>query len=155
MSDVKPIPDGFTAITPYLVVNGASDAIAFYTKAFGAQELYRMLGPDGKILHAELQIGGARLLLSDENPAQGAVSPKGLKGSPASLLHYVADADAALARAIGAGATELMPPADMFWGDRFGIVEDPFGHRWQIATHKEDVSPADLKERMAAALQNG
>jgi PhnB protein len=151
MPDVKPIPDGYTALTPYLVVRGAAEAIAFYTRAFGARELYRMPGADGRVMHAELELGDARLMLSDENPAQGAVSPLGLAGSAMSLLHYVDDVDAAFAKALAAGASELMPPSDMFWGDRFGIVQDPFGHRWQIATHREDVGPAQMQERMAAA----
>ena len=150
MANVKPVPDGYHTLTPYIVVDGAADAIAFYQKAFGAQEIYRMPGPGGKVMHAEIQIGDSRLMLSDAIPEMGGRSPKSLGGSPASILIYVRDVDAAFARAVGAGATVDMPLMDMFWGDRYGKVKDPFGHLWQLATHVEDVSPEEMGKRAAA-----
>jgi len=150
MANVKPVPDGYHTLTPYIVVDGAADAIAFYQKAFGAEEIYRMPGPGGKVMHAEIQIGDSRLMLSDAIPEMGGRSPKSLGGSPASILIYVRDVDAAFARAVGAGATVDMPLMDMFWGDRYGKVKDPFGHLWQLATHVEDVSPEEMGKRAAA-----
>ena len=150
MSKVKAVPDGVTAVTPYLIVRGAAAAIEFYTVAFGARERYRMPLPDGSIAHAEIEIGTARLFLADENPAQGAQSPQALGGSPVSFMHYVEDADQAFAHAVAAGATGVAPPMDMFWGDRWSLVADPFGHQWQIATHKEDLTPEEMQTRMAA-----
>lgn len=147
---VKPIPDGVTSVTPYLFVRGAPDALAFYAKAFGAKELMRMPGPDGKIMHAEFQIGTARLYMSEENPERGALSPKALGGTPVSFMHYVENADEVFRRAVDAGAKALMQPADMFWGDRWSVVEDPFGHQWMIATHVEDLTPEEMVKRMAA-----
>jgi len=152
MANVKPVPDGYHTLTPYIVVDGAADAIAFYQKAFGAEEIYRMPGPGGKVMHAEIQIGDSRLMLSDAIPEMGGRSPKSLGGSPASILIYVRDVDAAFARAVGAGATVDMPLMDMFWGDRYGKVKDPFGHLWQLATHVEDVSPEEMGKRAAAAM---
>jgi len=152
MANVKPVPDGYHTLTPYIVVDGAADAIAFYQKAFGAEEIYRMPGPGGKVMHAEIQIGDSRLMLSDAIPEMGGRSPKSLGGSPASILIYVRDVDAAFARAVGAGATVDMPLMDMFWGDRYGKVKDPFGHLCQIATHVEDVSPEEMGNRAAAAM---
>ena len=147
-----PIPEGNHAITPHLVIKGASEAIEYYKRAFGAEELYRMPfpGPDGqvKLGHAELQIGDSRLFLADEFPQQGSVGPNG--SSPVTIHLYVSDTDATFARAVEAGATALMPPADMFWGDRFGKLVDPFGHHWSIATHQEDVTPEAMQQRMAA-----
>jgi uncharacterized glyoxalase superfamily protein PhnB len=147
-----PIPDGHHSITPHLVVKGASEAIAFYTRAFGAEELSRMPfpGPDGepKVGHAELRIGDSRLFLADEFPKQGVLGPQG--GSPVTIHLYVTDADAVFARAVEAGATVAMPLADMFWGDRYGKVVDPFGHHWSIAEHLEDLTPEQMRERMAA-----
>ncbi len=145
MAEVKAIPEGYHTVTPFLNVNGASDAIAFYKKAFGAEEKVRMPTPDGKILHAELDIGDSKLMISDAmmNPAT------------ASAIHlYVKDADAAWARATAAGAAVVMPIADMFWGDRYGVLSDKWGNRWAIATHKEDPSPAEMKTRMAEAMKN-
>jgi PhnB protein len=150
MSKVKAVPDGVTAVTPYLIVRGAAAAIEFYTLAFGARERYRMPMPDGSIAHAEIEIGTARLFLADENPGQGAQSPQALGGSPVSFMHYVEDADRAFAHAVAAGATGVAPPMDMFWGDRWSLVADPFGHQWQIATHKEDLTPEEMQTRMAA-----
>lgn len=148
---VKPIPDGYHTLTPYLTVKGASEAIAFYTRAFGAEELFRMAQPDGRIGHAEIRIGNSPIMLADEFPEMGNKSPGTLGGSPISLLIYVEDSDAIFARAVAAGATVLRPMADQFYGDRSGMVKDPFGHTWSISTHREDVSPDEL-ERRAKAL---
>jgi uncharacterized glyoxalase superfamily protein PhnB len=149
-----PIPDGHHTITPHLVIKGASEAIDFYKRAFGAKEISRMPfpGPDGQMQvgHAELQIGDSRLFLADEFPQYGSVGPSG--GSPVTIHLYVTDADAAFARAVQAGATAAMPLADMFWGDRYGKLVDPFGHHWSIAEHLEDLTPKQMEERMAAAM---
>lgn len=152
MAKVKPIPEGYHSATPYLVVRGAGQAIDFYAKAFGAKEIYRLPGPGGQILHGEIQIGDSRIMLSDENPDMGAMSPQALNGSPVSILLYVEDVDAAFKRAIAAGGKEVMPVTDMFWGDRFGALADPFGHQWQIATHKEDLTPEEIAKRAEAAF---
>ncbi|HSA93293.1 MAG TPA: VOC family protein [Terriglobales bacterium] len=146
---VKAIPDGYHSITPYLVVRGAAKAIDYYQRAFGAKERFRMPGPGGSVAHAEIDIGDSVVMLSDENPEQGAVSPEALKGSPASVFLYVEDVDKTFAQAVKAGAKAVMPPEDMFWGDRFGKLIDPFGHNWALATHKEDVSPEEMEKRMA------
>jgi uncharacterized glyoxalase superfamily protein PhnB len=147
---VKAVPDGYHTLTPYLVCQGAADAITFYEKAFGATELVRMPGPGGSVMHAELRIGTSMLMLSDENPERGALSPKTVGGSPVSVFIYTEDVDALFARAVKAGAQGVAPPADMFWGDRFAQVVDPFGHSWAMATHKEDVSPEEMGRRMQA-----
>lgn len=149
----KPIPEGYHTITPYLVARDASAAIEFYKRAFGAKERSRHVGPDGKlILNAELQIGDSVLMLMDESPEWGSNSPLSLKGSPVVIHLYVENADAAFDRATKAGAKVSMPLSDQFWGDRYGMVTDPFGHVWSIATHKEDFSPEDLAKRQAAAF---
>lgn len=148
---VKAIPDGYHTLTPYLVCRNAAEAIPFYEKALGATELYRMPGPDGSVMHAELQIGTSRLMLSDENPQMGSTSPAALGGTPVSTFIYTEDVDAAFTRAVDAGATVKMPPTDMFWGDRFASVVDPFGHEWAMATHVEDVPPDEMMKRMEAA----
>jgi PhnB protein len=145
---VNPIPSWFRGPTPYLVVKGAASAIDFYVKAFGARESVRMPGPGGTVMHAEIEIAGGRVMLSDE--MQGARSPKSLGGTPVSLFLYVRDVDAAFKQAVAAGAKEKTPPSTMFWGDRWGALTDPFGHEWQIATHVEDVSPQEMQKRMAA-----
>ena len=149
-----PIPDGHRTITPHLVIKGASEAIEFYKRAFGAEELLRMPfpGPDGRVKlgHASLQIGDSRLYLADECPEYGSTGPNG--HSPVTIHLYVTDADAAFTRAVEAGATVRMPLADMFWGDRYGKVVDPFGHHWSIAAHLEDLTPEQMQERMAAAF---
>ncbi len=150
---VKPIPDGYSTATPYLIVDGASDALAFYAKGFGANELFRMPGPDGRIAHSELQIGTSRLMLADENAAMGAKGPKAYGGSPLSLLLYVEDVDSFIQRAVEAGAKIERPIADQFYGDRTGGIIDPFGHRWYIATHREDVAPEEMERRMKAMVQ--
>ena len=147
---VKAIPDGYYSLTPYLVCKGAAKAIEFYAKAFGAQETVRMPGPHGSIAHAEVKIGNSMLMLSDENKERGQLSPESIGGSACSIMFYADDVDQVFNRAVAAGAKAEMPPADMFWGDRMGNIVDPFGHKWAIATHKEDVSPEEMEKRMAA-----
>jgi PhnB protein len=148
---VRPIPEGYHSVTPALLVRGAAQAIAFYTRAFGAHELGRMPAPDGqRIWHAELQIGDARLMLADEFPEMGGCAPESLGGTPVSLHLYVEDADAVVQRAVDAGATVIQPLMDAFWGDRYGRIKDPFGHEWSIATHIEDVSEDEMKRRADA-----
>jgi PhnB protein len=143
-----PIPVGHHAITPHLVIKGASEAIEFYKKAFGAVENSRMPGPGGKLMHAQITIGDSPLMLVDEMPDWNCLGPKALKGSPVTIHLYVTDADATYAKAIAAGATAKMPPQDMFWGDRYGQVTDPFGHEWSIATHQRDLTPEQMMEGM-------
>jgi PhnB protein len=147
----KPVPEGYHTVTPYLTVRGAADAIEFYKRAFGAREKERMRGADGKtIVHAELTIGDSVVMLSDEFPGMGSRAPQSLGGSTGYLFLYVPDVDAAFKRAVDAGATVAMPLTDMFWGDRFGKVADPFGHVWGMATHKEDVAPDEMARRQQA-----
>jgi len=148
-AQVKPIPDGMRTITPHLVCAGAADAIGFYVKAFGAVEMARMPAPGGKLMHAQVKIGDSIVMLVDEMPEFGALGPLALKGTPVTIHMYVEDVDAAYAKAVAAGATAKMPPADMFWGDRYGQVEDPFGHRWSMATHTQDLTPEQMAEGMA------
>jgi uncharacterized glyoxalase superfamily protein PhnB len=145
------IPDGYQTITPHLVVKGGSEAIDFYVRAFGAEELCRMPGPDGKLMHAELQIGDSKVFLAEECPEWGVLGPQN-GASPVTIHVYVSDVDSAYQRAVDAGATAAMPPADMFWGDRYGKLVDPFGHHWSMATHVEDLAPEQMQERMAAAF---
>jgi PhnB protein len=145
---VKPIPEGMHTITPHLVCAGAADAIEFYKKAFNAKERGRMAGPGGKLIHAQLSIGDSALMLVDEFPEMGGVGPKSLKGTPVTMHLYVENADAAFTQAVAAGATVKMPLADMFWGDRYGLLEDPFGHQWSIATHMRDLSPEQMQAEM-------
>jgi PhnB protein len=147
---VKPIPEGYHAVTPYLIVKDAARAIAFYEKAFGAKERFRMARPDGKVEHAELQIGDSRIMLADESPELGARSPQSIGGTPVTIHLYVDDVDAVARRAVDAGAQLMRPIADQFYGDRNGSVADPFGHMWWISTHKEDVPPDEMKRRVAA-----
>ncbi len=147
---VKTIPEGYHSVTPYLIVRGAARAIDFYEKAFGAKELFRMPQPDGRVGHAELQIGDSRIMLADEHPEVGARSPQSVGGSPVTIHLYVDDVDATVAGAVTAGARVTRPVADQFYGDRSGGLTDPFGHVWYVATHVEDV-PADEIERRAAA----
>jgi PhnB protein len=146
---VKPIPDGYHTITPYLIIDGAAAAIDFFQRAFGAKEVFRMEGPGGKIGHAEMQVGDSRFMLADENPQMGARGPKSFGGSPISILLYVEDCDAFFARAVAAGAKTVRPLEDQFYGDRIGGLEDPYGHVWYVATHKEDVSFEEMKRRSA------
>ena len=148
MSPVKPVPEGFHTVTPHLVTRGAAEALTFYAKAFGAEERFRMPGPDGKIVHAEFRIGDSIIMLGEEAPQMGAVSPKQLGGSPVTIMLYVNDVDAYFARATKAGCEAQLPPTDMFWGDRYCKVTDPYGHNWAIATHKEDVGPQEMEKRM-------
>lgn len=149
-SKVKPIPEGYHSVTPYLIVKGAAGAIEFYKKAFGATELMRMAQPDGTIGHAEIKIGDSPIMLAEEVPEMGARSPQSLGGSPVSILLYVEDVDALFSQAVAAGAKVLRPVKDQFYGDRSGGVTDPFGHVWYIATHKEDLSPDELDKRAKA-----
>ena len=146
---VKPIPDGYHTATPYLTLDDAAAAIAYYEKAFGAKERVRMDTPDGKVGHAELEIGDSLVMLSDEFPQGSTRSPKELGGTSAGVFMYVEDVDAVVKRAVDAGATVTMEVADQFWGDRFGSIRDPFGHSWSIATHVEDVSPEEMEKRSA------
>ncbi len=150
---VKPIPDGYHTVTPYLIVQGAARAIDFYKKAFAATELFRMGCPGDKVGHAEIKIGNSPIMLADEFPDMGFRSPQSLGGSPVSILLYVADVDARFRQAIAAGAKELRPVKDQFYGDRSGTLQDPFGHVWTIATHKEDLSPEELAKRSEAFMK--
>jgi len=147
-SAVKPIPEGMRSLTPHLVCAGAAEAIEFYKRAFNAIELGRMPGPDGKLMHAMVKIGDSMLMLVDEFPQFGSVGPKALNGSPVTIHLYVEDADATVKQAESAGAKVTMPVADMFWGDRYGRLEDPFGHQWSVATHTRDVTPEEMKQAM-------
>ena len=149
---IKPIPDGYHTHSAYLTVRGASDALEFYKKAFGATELMRLNMPDGKVAHGEFKIGDSIFMISDENPGCGSNSPEALGGSPVTLHLYVTDADATFSNAIKAGAKETMPLENQFWGDRMGGVVDPFGHLWMIATHVEDVDPSEFQSRMEACF---
>jgi PhnB protein len=146
-SKVKPIPEGYHTISPNLVVNDAARAIDFYKRAFGAQELFRMNFPNGKVVHAELKIGDSMLMLSDEMPGGKCRAPQSLGGSPVNIFLYVEEVDRVFKQAVDAGAKVEMPLADMFWGDRWGSLTDPFGHSWSLATHKEDVNPDELRRR--------
>ena len=145
----KPIPDGMHALTPHLVCNGAAAAIEFYKAAFGAVELTRVPGTGGKLMHASVRIGDSALMLVDETPEWETFGPITLKGSPVTIHLYVKDVDATVAQAVAAGARITMPVADMFWGDRYGMLEDPFGHRWSVATHTQDVTPEELQQGAA------
>jgi PhnB protein len=145
---VKPIPDGYHTVTPYLIVKDAARALDFYQQAFGATELFRMPDPDGKIGHAEIKIGDSPIMLADEHPEHLCVGPQSLGGTPVSICLYVKDVDALAQRAIKAGAKELRPVKDQFYGDRSGTFADPFGHVWTISTHVEDVPPEEMSRRM-------
>ena len=150
---VKKIPDGYTAITPYLTIKGAAQAIEFYKKAFGAEEVLRMPMPDGKIAHAEIRIGGSIIMLHDEAPDWKAFSPQTVGDTSVSIMLYVDDVDAVYKRAIDAGATSTMEVADQFYGDRSGGLKDPFGHKWHVAMHVEDVEPEELQRRAAKMFE--
>lgn len=143
------------AVTPHLVCAGAADAIEFYKKAFGAEELMRLAGANGKLMHAAIKIGNASIMLVDELPEWGALSPLTLGGSPVTIHLYVPDVDAFVARAVKAGALLRMPVEDMFWGDRYGIIEDPFGHKWSVATHQRDMSNQEIEEAMKKFMPSG
>jgi uncharacterized glyoxalase superfamily protein PhnB len=144
MAKVNPIPPGHTTVTPCITLNDAAGAIEFYKKAFGAIERGRFAGPDGKIMHAEIEIGGAAIMMNDE--VMGQRGPKAIGGSPASFYLYFDDVDAAHKKAVAAGAKETMAPTDMFWGDRMSNVEDPFGYQWSIATRTKEMTPEEIKE---------
>ncbi len=146
MADVKPIPEGFHTATPHLVVSDAAAAIEFYQKAFGAEEVSRMPGPEGKIMHAAIRIGDSPVMLNDEFPDMGTVGPKAIGGTAVTIHLYVKDADAVWDSATKAGAKVVVPIDDMFWGDRYGVIEDPFGHRWSIATHTQDLTPEQVMD---------
>ncbi len=151
---VKPIPDGYHSLTPYLVMDGAAEALEYYKKAFGATELFRM-EHEGKIAHAEMKIGDSPFMLSDEHPERGFRGPKSLGGSAVGLMIYVDDVDTIFKQAIDAGGVEKNALQDQFYGDRSGTLTDPFGHVWTVATHKEDVSPEEMDKRMAAMAAGG
>ena len=152
---VNYIPKGYNSISPYLVVKGAAKAIEYYKKVFGATEVVRMDQPNGKVGHAELQIGDSRIMLAEENPSmgQGHVSASGIGASPVSLYLYIPDVDRVIERAVDEGAKVLKPVQDQFYGDRTGFIQDPFGHLWGVATHIEDVAPKDLAERAKKVMQ--
>ena len=151
----KPIPEGYHTATPYLVLQNAASAIEFYKKAFGATELMRLASPGGKIGHAEIKIGDSPIMLADEFPEMGYRGPRALGGSPVSIMLYVEDVDTFFDQAVAAGATVKRPVKDEFYGDRAGNIEDPFGHVWTIATHKEDVSPEEIEKRFVAVMAKG
>ncbi len=150
---VKPVPHDYHSLTPYLFIDGAAKAIDFYTEAFGATEITRLPSPTGLIVHAEIQIGDSRLMLADEYPEMGVHGPLSIGGSPSCILLYVEDVDAVFAQAIAAGAREMRPIQDQFYGDRAGMLVDPFGHLWTISTHIEDLSPVEVYQRFEQALK--
>jgi PhnB protein len=152
MAKVRPIPDGYHSVTPYLYIRGAAKAVEFYKKVFGAKEILRMPGPAGQIMHAELKIGDSMIMLSDEHPQMGALSPESVGGSPMGLHVYVENVDAVVQKAVEAGAKLDRPVKDQFYGDRSGSLTDPFGHKWYVATHVEDIAPEELSKRAAAAM---
>jgi len=145
---VDAVPKGYATVSAHLVCKGAGEAMDFYAKAFGAKDRGRMAGPNGVVVHGEMKIGDAIIMLGEEMPEQGALSPLAIGGSPVTLMMYVKDVDAAFAKATAAGCTTVMPPANMFWGDRYCRVADPFGHQWAIATHIEDMSMKEMSKRM-------
>jgi PhnB protein len=149
----KPIPDGYHTVTPYLIVQGAARAIEFYKKAFGATELMRFPGPGGKIGHAEIRIGDSPIMLADEHPETLSRSPQSLGGTPVGILLYVDNVDAMASQAVAAGAKVLRPVKDQFYGDRTGTFEDPFGHQWTIATHKEDLTGEEMQGRLEEEMK--
>ena len=152
MADVKPIPDGYPQVTPYLIIDGADAAIDFYTKVLGATERMRMPSPGGKIGHAELELGDSLIMLADEHPEMGIRGPKTVGGTPVTMHVYVEDVDSVFERALNAGATATREVKDQFYGDRSGQFEDPFGHRWSVASHVEDVSADEMTKRAAEAM---
>jgi PhnB protein len=150
MPNVKPIPDGYHSVTPYLIIRGAARALEFYKQAFAATELMRLQGPDGRVGHAEIRIGDSVVMMADEHPEIGARSPESIGGSPITIALYVPEVDAVIARAVAAGAKIVRPIQDQFYGDRSGTIIDPFGHTWTVATHTEDVPPEEIQRRLAA-----
>jgi PhnB protein len=150
---IKAVPEGYHTLTPHLIVKRASEAVEFYKKAFGAEEITRLPGPDGKsLLHAAIKIGDSRLFLVDEFPQMGSLGPHGIGGTPVFIHVYVEDVDTVFNQAVAAGAQVLMPLEDAFWGDRYGQVTDPFGHKWSLAMHKEDLTPDEISKRAQAAF---
>jgi PhnB protein len=149
---VRTVPEGYSSVTPYLIVSRGADAIDFYKRVFGGKELMRFGGPDGKVAHAELQIGDSRIMLSDEHPEMGFRSPQSIGGSGTGIMLYVDDVDSVFKRALDAGAKTHQEVKDQFYGDRSGTLIDPFGHLWTIATHIEDVSPEEMQHRMEASM---
>ncbi|HEY1998850.1 VOC family protein [Paraburkholderia sp.] len=152
-SAVKPIPEGMHSLTPHLICDGAAEAIRFYTAAFGAVEQVRLPGPEGKVMHASLKIGDSTLMLADEMAGCAMTGPRTLKGSPVTIHLYVPNVDTVVEQAVAAGARLTMPAADMFWGDRYAQLEDPFGHRWSVATHQRDVTPEEMQTAVRAMRQ--
>jgi uncharacterized glyoxalase superfamily protein PhnB len=152
MAKVNPIPEGFHTVTPHLVVKGGVKALEFYKKAFGAEEISRMASPDGKLMHAEIRIGDSPIMVADEFPDWGSVGPQSIGGSPVVIHLYVKDVDAFFDRAVKAGAKATMPVEDQFWGDRYGKLEDPFGHRWSVGSRIEIVSDEEIMERAKKAM---
>lgn len=152
MNKVKPIPDGYHTVTPYLTIRNAATALDFYKRAFGADEIFRIANPQGKVGHAEIRIGDSAIMLCDEFPEMGAQGPESIGGTPVMMHLYVEDVDALVERAVNAGGKLERPVADQFYGDRAGLVVDPFGHKWWISTHVEDVPPDELKKRSEAAF---
>jgi len=153
-STVKPIPPDMHTVTPHIICSDAAGAIDFYKKAFGATELARLPGPQGGVMHAMVRIGDSNIMLADEMPNCGSMSPTTLKGTPVTLHLYVEDVDAGYARAIEAGGKAIMPPTDMFWGDRYGVLHDPYGHSWSMATHKRDMTPEQMDKEMKEMMAN-
>ena len=155
MSDVQPIPAGYHSVTPYLVLKNANEAIEFYQKAFDGQLVLKLDGPGGSVMHAEVKIGDSHVMLADENEQMGFLGPKSIGGTPVSLMIYHENVDRLFAQAVKAGARELQPPTDQFYGDRSGRLEDPFGHMWTIATHIEDLTPEEIDQRFAEIMGGG
>lgn len=153
--NTKPIPDGYGTVTAYLIVRGAVAALDFYRRAFGATEIMRLTMPDGTLGHAEILIGDTRMMLADESPQRNVRSPATLGGSSVHMMVYVGDSDAAMKQALAAGATEVRPMANQFYGDRSGTISDPFGHQWTLSTHVEDVSDAEMQRRVDAMAKQG
>jgi PhnB protein len=153
MADVKPIPEGYPRVTPYLIVDGADDAIRFYSNVLGAKERMRMGGPEGKVGHAELEIGESVVMLADEHPEMGARGPRSIGGTPVMIHTYVEDVDRVFRAALEAGASALQAVEDKFYGDRAGTFEDPFGHQWSVATHVRDVPPEEMEKAAAEMAQ--
>jgi PhnB protein len=154
-SKVKPVPEGYHNVTPYLIVNGAARALDFYKRVFGATERMRMAGPDGKVGHAEIGIGDSVIMLADEHPEMGARAPGAFGGTAVSIMLYVDDVDATVKTAVAQGAKVVRTIEDKFYGDRTGTIEDPFGHHWHVGTHKEDVPPDEMQRRAAAMAKSG